>query len=177
MTAKVNKPLSPPEGQRQKSPPPQLSRDEISRRNARIMALFIAGHSEREIGRAVNLTGQRVHQIIKVELKNEARHQKLVTDQALSLYMSRLDMLLKAVWPKVAQQDLKAIETARRLLEQQARLYDIEEERVGALPPANELLDGDEGGVDPRDDLAKYRSRHARGGDSVVHPEVHAEAT
>ena len=73
MTAKVNKPLSPPEGQRQKSPPPQLSRDEISRRNARIMALFIAGHSEREIGRAVNLTGQRVHQIIKVELNERIK--------------------------------------------------------------------------------------------------------
>ena len=172
MTAKIDKPLNPPPGKRQQNPPPQLSRDEIARRNARIMALFIAGHSEREIGRAVNLTGQRVHQIIKAELKNEARHQKLVTDQALSLYMSRLDMLLKAVWPKVAQQDLKAIETARRLLEQQARLYDIEEERVGALPPANELIDGDEGGVDPRDDLAKYRARHARGGDSVVHAEA-----
>lgn len=160
------KPLDPPPGQRQKTPPPALGKEERERRNHKIYALFLAGHSEREIGKAVNLTGQRVHQILRNELKNDARHRQLVTDEALALYSQRLDFLLRATWPKVVQQDLKAIETARRVLEQIGRLYDIEEERVGALPPANQLLDDDH---DPRDELAKYRARHARPGDSTVH--------
>lgn len=159
------KPLDPPEGQRQQKPPAALSKEERERRNHKIYALFLAGHSEREIGKAVNLTGQRVHQILRNELKNDARHRQLVTDEALALYSQRLDFLLRATWPKVVQQDLKAIETARRVLEQIGRLYDIEEERVGALPPANQLLDDSN---DPRDELAKYRQRHARQGDLPV---------
>lgn len=155
------KPLDPPPGQRQKTPSKALSKEERERRNHKIYALFLAGHSEREIGRSVNLTGQRVHQILRNELKNDARHRQLVTDEALALYSQRLDFLLRATWPKVVQQDLKAIETARRVLEQIGRLYDIEEERVGALPPANQLLDESN---DPRDELAKYRARHARQG-------------
>lgn len=165
------KPLNPPLGERQGNVP-TLTREQRQARNTRILALFIAGWSERDIGRApgVNLTGQRVHQIIKAEMKNEVRHQQLVSDQALALYTTRLDTLLRAVWPKVAQGDLKGIETARRILEQIGRLYDIEEERVGALPPVNDLLNGDDGGNDPRDELARYRSRHARSGDgSFVH--------
>ena len=166
------KPLDPPEGQRQQAPSTALSKEERDRRNHKIYALFIAGHSEREIGKSVNLTGQRVHQILRNELKNDARHRQLVTNEALSLYGQRLDFLLRATWPKVVQQDLKAIETARRVLEQIGRLYDIEEERTGALPPANQLLDD---GNDPRDELAKYRQRHARTGDSAVHAAASGE--
>ena len=163
------KPLDPPPGQRQKTPSKSLTKEERERRNHKIYALFLAGHSEREIGRSVNLTGQRVHQILRNELKNDARHRQLVTDEAMALYSQRLDFLLRAAWPKVVQQDLKAIETARRVPEQIGRLYDIEEERVGALPPANQLLDD---GNDPRDELAKYRQRHMRRGDSTVRPAV-----
>ena len=169
MAARKPRQLNPPLGERQGNVP-TLTKDERANRNNRILALFIAGWSERDIGKAVNLTGQRVHQIVKAELKNEVRHQQLVSDQALALYTARLDTLLRAVWPKVAQGDLKGIETARRILEQIGRLYDIEEERVGALPPVNDLLNGDDGGNDPRDELARYRSRHARTGDgSFVH--------
>jgi len=60
------------------------------------MGLFIAGLSQREIGRRVNLTGQRIDQIVKQELKAEARHQSLCTDQALNIYTARLETLLKA---------------------------------------------------------------------------------
>jgi len=152
--------LSPPPGQRQ-GRVPSLPKEQREERNRQIMGLFIAGLSQREIGRRVNLTGQRIDQIVKQELKAEARHQSLCTDQALNIYTARLETLLKACWPKVTQGDLKAIETARRVLEQMGRLYDIEEERFGALPPANELMNVDEA-HDPRDELSKYRARHAR---------------
>lgn len=150
-----------PEKYKRKSGPrPDMTADDRRRRNYRIMALFIAGNTDAEIARVVDLTPMRVHQIIKAELKNAARHHQLLSDQALAIYVTRLETLLKAVWPKVAQQDLKAVEVARRLLEQQARLYDIEEDRMPALPPMSDqdLMDDD----DPRDELAKYRIRHRR---------------
>jgi hypothetical protein len=132
------------------------------------MALFIAGNNEVEIARAVDLTAQRVHQIIKAELKNAARHRELLTDQALAIYVTRLETLIKAVWPVVVQREneaarLKGIEVARRLLEQQARLYDLEEDRMPALPPMSEQdLGMDDESVDPRDELTRYRQRHRR---------------
>lgn len=150
-------------------PQPRLSREDQAARDHKIMALFIAGHSERDIGRVVSLTGQRVHQIIKAELKNAARHHQLLNDQALAIYITRLETLIKAVWPGVAKQDLKAVEVARRLLEQQARLYDLEEDRMPGLPPMaeNDLAD-DESGADPRDELLKYRMRHRRKPDDAT---------
>lgn len=137
------------------------SKEEREQRNYLIFARFLAGHSEREIGRAVGLTGQRVHQIIKAELKNANRHQQLLTQEALQVYTARLETLLKAVWPKVLQQDLKAVEVARRLMEQQSRLYDFTEERA-ALPPIaeQELVDDDTPTV--VNELAQFRLRHRR---------------
>jgi hypothetical protein len=133
------------------------------------MALFIAGNSEKEIARAVGLTGVRVNQIIRRELKNAARHHQLLTDQALAIYTTRLETLIQRTWPGVLKQDYKAIELARRLLDQQARLYDLEEERLPGLPPMTdqELIE-DTHGIDPRDELAKYRLRHRRRSDEDV---------
>jgi hypothetical protein len=152
-----------------RGPKPDMSAEERSRRDFRVMALFIAGNSETEIARAVNLTGRRVNQIIKRELKNAARHHELLTDQALAIYVMRLETLLQRVWPQVLKQDLKAIEVARRLLDQQARLYDLEEDRLPGLPPMSEqdLVD-DNYGIDPRDELSKYRLRHRRRSDADV---------
>jgi hypothetical protein len=158
--ARPSKPLNPPEGQRKRGTVPGMTAAQRAERNRNIMALFIAGLSERDIGRRNNLTGPRVHQIIKAELKSEAQHQQLLTDQALAIYTTRLDFLLTACWPKVRQGDLKAIETARRLLEQQARLYDIEEERAPALPPMDERGSDEEGGM--LSSLDEYRRRHRR---------------
>jgi hypothetical protein len=141
---------------------PAETKEEREQRNYLIFARFIAGHSEWDIGRSVGLSGPRVHQIIKAELKNAARHRQLLTDEALGIYVARLETLLKACWPKVLQQDLKAIEVARRLMESQARLYDLEEERVGAIPPMGEqelLSDDNPANLD---ELTKFRMQRGR---------------
>lgn len=164
------KPLDPPPGQRQ-GRVPRLTKEQREERNDKIIRYFIAGVSEREIGKLVNLTGQAVHVIIKNHLKDGARHKQLLTDEALAIYTERLDFLLRAAWGGVRNGDLKSIETARRILEQQARLYSIEDERQGILPPQdllNQLPDGVD--IDPRDELAKFRARHRKAaGDSYVH--------
>ena len=133
----------------------------MEKRDYRILTLFLAGNSEAEIARAMGLTGARINQIVKKELKNAGRHRRLLTDEALAVYQSRLETLIKVVWPKVAQQDLKAVEIARRLLEQQSRLYNFEEERIGAIPPMGEQeLAEDDANPAEVDDLSRYRNRH-----------------
>lgn len=136
---------------------PAETKEEREQRNYLIFARFIAGHSEREIGRSVGLTGTRVHQILQTELKNAARHQKLLTDEALAVYTARLETLLKAVWPKVLQQDLKAVAAASRLMEQQAKLYALGAD--SAVPPMPML--GDDNPAD-LDELTRFRLQRGR---------------
>ncbi len=135
--------------------PPAMTKEEREQRNYLIFARMLAGHSEREIGAAVGLTGQRVHQILQQELKNAARHHQLLTDEALNVFVSRIETLLKAVWPKVLKQDLKAVDMAQKLLAQQARLYDLEAARV--VPP----MPGEFSADNPAnlDELTAFRMR------------------
>lgn len=138
------------------------TKEEREQRNYLIFARFLAGHSEREIGRSVGITGARVHQIIKEELKNSARHQQLLTTEALAVYTARIETLIKAVWPKVLQQDLKAVEVARRLMEQQARLYDFQEERPVLPPMAEQELTDEDDSPTQIDELTRFRMQHRR---------------
>jgi hypothetical protein len=136
---------------------PAETKAERELRNTRIFALFLGGNSEKEIGRYVNLTGPRVHQIIRQELEAASRHRQLLTDEALAIYVGRLETLIKACWPKVAAGDLKAIETGRKLVEQMGRLYNVAGERLPSIPPGieQELLGEDS----TLDELTKFRLR------------------
>jgi hypothetical protein len=137
-------------------------KEKREKRNTLIMQFFFAGWSEREIARhhSIGLTPGRVHQIISEEMKNLAGRHDLLSDQALPMYIERLETLLKATWPKAVSGDLKAIEVARRLLEQGARLWNLEEEgKLPAIPPmTDQELDDD----DTLDQLSKYRARRQR---------------
>jgi hypothetical protein len=139
-----------------------VAQEKRERRNTLIMQFFFAGWSEREIARhhSVAVTPGRVHQIIAEEMKKLAGRHDLLSDQALPMYIERLETLLKATWPKAVSGDLKAVEVARRLLEQQARLWNLEEEgKLPALPPmSDQELEDD----DAADQLAKYRARRQR---------------
>ena len=53
---------------------------------------------------------------------------------APGLYAERLETLLKSVWPTALKGDLKAIEEARKLMEQQERLFEMQGE-VGRTSP------------------------------------------
>jgi hypothetical protein len=142
--------------------PTNKTKEQRERRDALIMQFFFAGWSEREIARhhSVGLTPGRVHQIIDEQMKGLAGRHDLLSDQALPMYIERLETLLKATWPKAVSGDLKAVEVARRLLEQQARLWNLEEEgKLPAIPPVSDQeLEDDE----QLDQLAKYRARRQR---------------
>jgi hypothetical protein len=147
---------------------PKLTPEQRELRNAQILQLFIAGKSEMEIAKAVDTDRSLINRLLKDCLKETAEHRELLNNQALSVYVTRLETLIEAAWVKVDEGDLKAIEVARRLLEQQAKLYGLAgsggpTRATGAIPPLSDqqLEDPDE----PEDELASYRQRH-RGGSS-----------
>ena len=144
---------------------PKLTPEQRELRNAQILQLFISGKSENEIAAAVDTDRSLINKLIKEQLNKTADHRKLLNNEALSVYVTRLETLIQAAWEKVEQGDLKAIEVARRLLEQQAKLYGLQGSatRVSISthnpnPPLSDqqLEEPDE----PEDELAAYRGRH-----------------
>jgi hypothetical protein len=144
---------------------PKLTPEQRELRDAQILQLFIAGKSENEIAAAVDTDRSLINKLIKEQLTKTADHRKLLNNEALSVYFTRLETLIQAAWEKVEQGDLKAIEVARRLLEAQAKLYGLQGSatRVSISthnpnPPLSDqqLEEPDE----PEDELAAYRSRH-----------------
>lgn len=141
--------------------PKKLTPEERQARNALILQMFLAGWSEREIGRhqRIQMTGPSVHYTIKNELKRLTNRHDLMRDRAVAIYMERLEALLKASWPQAMSGDLKAVEVSRRIVDQMGRFYDLEEEgKVPAIPPVSdqELEDED------ADELSAYRKRHRK---------------
>src|SRR6185312_8744288 len=154
----------------------RLTAEQRRERNEFILTAFLAGRTERWIANnsKVKLTSPWVHEIIKAELTGAAKRQELLTDQAKTIYIERLEMLISRVMPRVMDSDpehsatqLKAIEVGRRLLEQQARFYDFAEERgIIITPPMSDAelseMDEDSPGFAELDDLTKYRLKQQR---------------
>jgi hypothetical protein len=139
---------------------PQLPRDQRDARDQLVLSLFLSGWTEREIAKQprVNLSPSRVHRIIVQQLEIAAERFGLISEKALIVYSERLEMLIKAIWPKAIEKDTKAIEVARRLLEQQSKLYQISEDSRGMplAPMGDNELDDDVV------ELQKYREQHRK---------------
>jgi len=135
---------------------PSLTKVERERRDALIINLFLSGQRESVIARRVNLSAKRVHQIVDEQLAIASERFGLISQKALVVSNERLEMLLKGIWNKaVSGEDTKATEVARRLLEQQAKLYNIAADVPTRFAPM-----GDNELTDEVDDLRKYRARH-----------------
>lgn len=138
-----------------------ITRDQREVRDGLILNLFLSGWSEREIAKhpRIALSSPRVHHIIVEQLGKAAERFGLISEKALIVYSERLEMLLKAIWNRaVGDKDPKAIEVARRLLEQQSRLYQISDDRM-AMPLAPM---GDNELSDDVADLQRWRERHRK---------------
>lgn len=133
-----------------------LNKTEREERDRRVLGMFIAGGSEREIGRAVGLSGPRIHQILHRQLERTASDLELRSREALTVHIARMEQLLKACWPAALKGDLKAIEQARKVLLAQAKLFGLEHRR-DPVPIAEELEEDDED--DDLDELARFRGR------------------
>lgn len=138
------------------------TQEQRDRRNTLVMQFFFAGWSEREIARhhSVQLTPGHVHWVINKELKKLAGRHQLLSDKAMPMYIERLESLFKVAYSKALQGDLKAVEVARRIAEQQARLWNLEEDgRMQAPPPAV----NDQELEEPENELAAFRAKRRSG--------------
>lgn len=135
---------------------PRMAAEERQRRNWLVLRLAIAGVPYREIGARpdVQLSHQTVGDIVHKELQKGAKSP--LYEMASTVYLERLENLLRAVWPRAISGDLKAVEAARRILSNEARFFRILE---GAEP--------DWGDEDDLDELEAYRLRRRSDGPRV----------
>lgn len=147
-----------------KRKPPAKPRRSLSaaQRDARdtlILDLFLAGNTQRAIGahQQVGLSVQRVNEIIKAEMERATRDHILRNENAMTIYLARMEMLVREAMSHVTGGELRAIEVARRLMADQAKIYDLADEiSAGPVPPMSDAeLDGEE----PADELARYRAQ------------------
>lgn len=142
-----------------KRPPRKaLNAEQREQRDKTIVDLFLMGHTQQAIAThpKVNLTTQRVSQIIAAEMERSKEDQLLRNSNAMGIYLQRLEILIREAFANVVDGDMKAIEVARRLLEQQAKVYGLADNvpSRNAIPPMsdNELNEDTE-----LDELTQYR--------------------
>lgn len=143
-----------------KRPPRKaLTAAEREKRDKLIIDMFLIGHTQQSIAQHPNvqLTSQRVNQIISEEMERSKEDQLLRNKNAMSIYLSRLEILIREAMTQVVGGDLKAMEVARRLLEQQGKVYGLADNvpaRTNVIPPMSDNeLDPDE----DVDELTAYR--------------------
>jgi hypothetical protein len=134
------------------------------RRDRMIIDLFLAGHNEQAIADRpdVNLRKDRVRRIVKAELDRATKDYILRNENAMVIWMARMEILVREAFSHVTEgNDLKAIEVCRRLMADQAKVYDLAEDEVNTArtPPISdaELDDGE-----PLDELAAYRAQRSQ---------------
>jgi len=131
-----------------------------AQRDQLIIDLFLAGHTQQQIAEdaRVKLGQHRVNQIIRAELDRAERDHILRDKNAMTIYIARMERLVRAAFEHVDEGELKAIEVARRLMGDQAKIYELVDSipASGATPPMSDTeLDEEE----PTDELAKYRAQ------------------
>ena len=139
----------------------QLTPKQRQIRDTLIIDLFVAGHQQQVIAARLDvaLTEARVSQIIKRELERAAKDHILRNTNAMTIYLARMEFLVREAIAHVEGGELKAIEVTRRLMADQAKINDLAEDRIptaGPVPPMGdvELDDGD-----PLDELSAYRAQ------------------
>jgi hypothetical protein len=92
-------------------------------RDGRILQLFLAGSTYRQIAAVVGLKStQNIHEIVRRELSDAARRRSVLLEEARSIYQERSEALLKSHWGPALRGDHKSAEICRKLLDQQSRL-------------------------------------------------------
>ncbi len=134
---------------------------ERAKRDVRILDMFLAGATYRQIATAVGLKSpQSVHNVVDRELKAAAQRRGVLTDEAFSVYIERTEALFRAHYPAAMRGDYKSSVICDRMLARQGRLFGLDIVGGGSVPhdPEPPLDDDEEGG----DELAQFRRRRTR---------------
>lgn len=105
---------------------------ERAERDERVMWLFVAGFSYRQIARSVGLRSpQSVGYIVARETGRSGGCRRVLTEFGRAVYIERSEALLFAVWPRALGGDHRAAETCLRLLEERGHFHRAQS--VGAV--------------------------------------------
>ena len=132
-----------------------------ARRDARVVRLFLAGLTYRDIGAVVGLRSpQSVGNIVQRELAASAARRGLLTDEAFAVWQERSERLFRAHWGRALDGNYRSAELCRKLLGQQAQVYGLAQEvALGAGTPTGAVV------VEPvepdMDELARLRAARA----------------
>lgn len=95
-------------------------------RRQRAVMLRRAGATYVEIGETLGVSAQAAHKAVMAALADSRRHCAEEADELRTLMVERLDAALKALWPKVARGDEKAINTMLRIETRRAQLLGLD---------------------------------------------------
>lgn len=141
-----------------------MTAEQRAKRDIRVLDMFLAGATYRQIATAVGLKSHSaVHNIITRELQKSAVRRGLLTTNAAAVLIERTEALYRANVTNALRGDYKAAVICDRMLARQSRLFGLDA-AGGAMPPTNDPddpvgEDDEEGG----DELAQFRRRRSRG--------------
>ena len=92
-------------------------------RNQRILQLFLAGATYKQIAAGVDIDAAAVHDIVCRELDESGQRRTVLLDEARAVYQERTEALFKAHWAPALRGDHKSAEICRKILEQHARFF------------------------------------------------------
>lgn len=101
---------------------PTPSRAERAKRDARVLQMFIAGATYRDIGERMAMSHTNVDKVIRREMAKAAKRRDQLADQALAVFVERTEALFRAHFPKALGGDYKAAVICDRVLARQARM-------------------------------------------------------
>jgi len=140
-----------------------LSAVQRGERDRLILDLFLAGHTQQQIADnpRVKLGQPRVNQIINLELDRATRDHIMRNENAMTIYMARMERLVRAAFEHVDDGELKAIEVARRLMGDQAKIYELVDlsPNAGGAGPVPPMGDTELDEEPLTDELSKYRAQ------------------
>jgi hypothetical protein len=157
-----------------------MKRAERERRDAQVLQLFLAGESYRSIAETVGLGSKStVGQIVERELGSTGDKRELLSDEARSVWLERLEQVWRANWSKASKGDRDAITECRRLLGQWVSVFGLSRPvtlaDTGRLEVDAEPERDDDN--DPMDELARLRFNRANNLPPSARQEFAAERT
>jgi hypothetical protein len=140
----------------------RLSTAERQARDTLVLRMYLAGVTYRDIGHKVSLSAAGVHKVIKRQLRQSAdRRDELESDAAVESYLSRMEALLSASWPKALRGDTRATDQCRRVLDSMAKVQGIVQSVSERLVPVDDDSNDEDDDGEELDELQAYRLNRA----------------
>jgi hypothetical protein len=116
---------------------PRVDRADRALRDARILRLFLSGWTMTDIAKhsQIKLSRRGVEIAIQRQLAADGSERQVLSDEARQVYTARIELLLSRLMPRALDpadpQQIKAWESCRRMIEQEARMMGVDRPHNG----------------------------------------------